>query len=226
MTIITGELSEWKKQLLAECEQAIRQLPEPGIIHLPESKGNEEPSLFGFYSELAALRNEHRSGNRKLSQVLGDFSNVLDNLGEKQASEPENQNRSADKPGNAKTAKALMDLLDRLDRIIAAGQTPLVEDNSFFPIFRRRPSPEKWIKQLESLEILRKHCAPLMELVGLEYRATEGERYDPRTMKAVSCPEGCDLNELIVTKEVVKGYWCNGENIRPAEVETDKADAT
>ena len=225
MNTLWKELPIWKTQLLAECEQAIRELPTPGLIELP-SANDDQPSLYDFYAELAVVRNEQRTGNRKLSEVLTDFSNVLTDIKERQS---DLQARAAepappvDSKADSKIAKALIDILDRVDRIIAASEEPIefARPSGIFGFLQATPvsQPNQWIKQRESLGILRKHFSPLMELVELEYRPVEGLPFDPQTMKAVSCPADGELSDFVVTKEVLKGYWWRNENIRPAEVE-------
>ena len=217
-TLVKSELPIWKQELLAECERAICELPDPPSIDLPDLQ-EDAPDLIGFHTELAMLRNEQRTGNRKLFEVLEDFSGVLNDVKSSQSKSKETPTATAgDQKTVGKVARQLIDLLDRLDRIIDASLTPLEVETGLLQLINRRPTPAQWQRQSESLDMLRQHFSPIMELIGLEYRSVVGDAYDPETMKAIDCPPGLDFDEMLVTKEMVKGYWCDGENIRIAEV--------
>lgn len=225
-TVTSPDDTFWRSKLLDQCQTAVAALDLSSVdFHAVTTP--DPPSLYDFFAELAALRNEQKRGNRKFSDVLSTFTSLLENMRDERdlastRNIEANQVPSQEK-GDRSLALSLIDLRDRLDRILTkAADSPMQVKVGFFG---KTSSPPAWEKHRESLDILSHHFQPVLAAAGLERIPTKGLPYDPREMKATSSPPGETLHYLHVVRETLPGYRWQGQCLRPAEVEVQTGNA-
>jgi len=211
----------WRSELLAHCESAVKNL-DFSTLDFAAVTQTDPPSLYNFFAELATLRNEQKRGNRKFSDVLSNFTSLLENMRddrEQAAQKSFDELKTSGEKVDRSLALGLIDLADRLDRILAnAAQSPIKVKVG---LFGKTSIPSAWQKHCESLEILSHHFQPVLAAAGIERIATTGLCYNPSEMKAVSAPANENLGSLHVIRELLPGYHWQGQCLRPAEVEVE-----
>ncbi|MCF6310871.1 MAG: nucleotide exchange factor GrpE [Verrucomicrobiales bacterium] len=209
----------WRHELLAQCEAAVKNL-DFSTLDLAAIQQADPPSLYDFFAELETLRNEQKRGNRKFSDVLSNFTSLLENMRDdrQQAAEKSMDDlKASGEKVDRSLALGLIDLRDRLDRILAnAAHAPMEVKVG---LFGKKITPSAWKTHCESLKILSQHFQPMLAAAGLERISTIGLCYNPSEMKAVSAPANENLGSLRVIRELLPGYHWQGQCLRPAEVE-------
>ena len=102
--------------------------------------------------------------------------------------------------GNENLLKALLPILDNLERAINHGKNG--EENS--PL-------------MAGLEMVRKEFAGILERFGVKAVPAVGESFDPEKHEAVSQQES-DLEANRIVSAVQNGYFYHGRLLRPAKV--------
>jgi len=208
----------WRNTLLARCETAIRDI-NFASVDFSAQEASDPPSFYEVFSEIVALRSEQKRGNRKFSDVLVNFTSVLESLQEESRKSLSLQGKATPAgEGSRSTALALIDLRDRLHRILAkANDEEMAVVTGLFK--KTSKVPGQWHTHSESLDIFSRYLNSVLDTAGLEQIATEGLLYDPKEMKAVSTPSAEALESLRVIAEISPGYRWQGQCLRPAEVE-------
>lgn len=227
----------WQESLRTQCAAAIDELAafagtggQPGAdgeLH-PEAgpRAVEPPSLYAFYEELLAVRNEMRHGNRKFAETFGRFGDVLDGMRQESGKLRERLARdSGDGAVSRGLALALVDICDRVDRLEAAAASQA--NNGWLA---RLKAEGRWQKQAEAIAFLRHHLQPVLAAAGVQRIPVQGQPFDPLWMKAVESPhqlpelEPADSSRpgrplaLVVEEELLPGYRMGDQCLRPAEV--------
>ena len=102
--------------------------------------------------------------------------------------------------GNESLLKALLPILDNLERAIDHGKNA----GNHSPL-------------LEGVEMIRKEFAGLLERFGVKPVPTEGEAFDPEKHEAISQEES-ELEANRVVSAVQNGYFYHDRLLRPAKV--------
>lgn len=97
---------------------------------------------------------------------------------------------------------ALLDVLDNLDRALAAARQPGGTVESL----------------LAGIEMIGRQFLAVLEAEGIEPIAALNQPFDPAIHEAVASWETPDVAEDTVTDEIRKGYMYRGEILRPARV--------
>lgn len=184
-------------------------------------------SLFSFFEELTALKNEIRIESRLIKQGLEHFEKTaerieqgnrkIDLLVENSSTESEVVSPSAEQP-------VLQGLLDLHDTVQASLQT-LLKSREAVPWFRRLGRCDNTILQsvsrgqkmsLERIVALLKECGAVpMDVAGC--------RFDPHTMRAVGTDSQAGLEDGVVSSEARTGFRLNnGEILRLADVRVNR----
>ncbi len=218
---------EWKQQLRARFEQVVAGLESPpeGWEELGEredEEGEEEPSLYRFYEELAALRNEYRKGNRRTAETFSQFGETLGGLDQEiRQLRRHLQTMTEKEPASDDFGRthglALVELGDRVRRLEAQLAAPPEVKEGFFS-----KTPASWLiawdNVREAAEILANHFKGLLDQLGLQPIKALGQPFDPTLMKAVAREESAEGAPNIVTEELADGYLYEGKPLRLAEV--------
>ena len=229
--------------LRAQCAAALDELAgyagtgaEP-VDEVPRAPGDaaEPPSLYAWFEELLALRNEIRRGNRKVAETFSRFGDVLEDMREDSARFRERLAAPSGGNGNAGggsgavsrgLALALIDVCDRIDRLRTAAASR-AEDGWL----ARLKAEGRWRRQAEAIAFLREHFQPVLAAAGLQRIHVLGKPFDPLWMKAVGAPAAAGRADpagpdsppggpatLVVRKELLPGYRMGDQCLRPAEV--------
>ncbi len=212
--------AEWKQRLLAQCAEAVAMLPEAPPVNAPPAPAEELPSLYAFFEELVALRNEVRKGNRKTSETFSKFGEVLDGMREdsgrlRERLGPSGRTEAASgTPRNL--ALAMVDVCDRTARLESAARS--LDGAGWLARLR---SHDDWQQQAGALSILSEHLRQLLVEAGVRrIEAGPGQAFNPLLMKAIGLDgPGPDEGEsLAVAEELLPGYCIGNQCLRPAEV--------
>lgn len=215
------DADEWREQLLAQCAEAIALLPDRPAADLPGEEIREElPSLYTYFQEVVALRNEVRKGNRRTAETFAKFGEVLEGMREDSGRLRERLGSTA-KSGEAvhpprKQALDLVDLCDRVARLEAVSQA--CRQHGWLARLR---AGDQWQQQAGALSILHDHLQHLLVEAGVHrIDAPPGQAFDPHQMKAVSRQGAAagDGQTLVVAEELLPGYRLGNYCLRPAEV--------
>lgn len=218
--------NNWKTQLMEHCYSAISELPDEDPVdgNLVDDTG-ELPSLYTFYSELLAMRNEVRKVNRRTAETFGDFGDVLDGMrsdGGKLREHLSAQSSAAERKSgiSRNLALSMVDLLDRVWRLEKISSAH--SQKGWSGIFSAKEYAEN---QSGAISILANHLQQLLEKSEVQaIRVRAGDVYDPLYMKAVNQPNSSngDSNEapsqLVIVEEHLAGYRMGEQCLRPAEV--------
>ena len=211
-------LEDWKTALRRDFEQwlaAIDAIPSAPAALAPA----EPPDLLSLHEQLAALGAESKRGNRRVAEVFSQWGDTLQRF-ETELTRLRTQLHESDAAklavGGLPRAHclALVELLDRLQRVQSAFATPTPtrwwERNARWRTV--------WATQHDALDIVVGHLETLLQQEGVERLPTLDEPFDPTTMVAVATESAPELPHHTVTEELQPGYRRNGELLRPAHV--------
>ncbi|CAN5125548.1 hypothetical protein BH23VER1_BH23VER1_05490 [soil metagenome] len=211
------EFHRWKAQIHHDFALWLDDLDSPPPE--PPDDSGETPDLYSFFEELAALRNESRTGNRRGTEVVSKLTESLsrceDQLGilaQHAASPPTNH-----EPLPRKYCLSLVELLDRMDRIASALERPPTPSRRWFAP-RADSLTTAWESLREGFAILRRHTTGLLRDAGISTIPATGEPFDPLKMIAVSAEHEPGVEPNQVLEEIQPGYQIDGEILRLAEV--------
>ena len=215
---------DWKSDLKQQCLIAIAQLPDEAVVYDESENVISPPSLYQFYEELLAMRNEVRKINRKTAGTFTRFGDVLEGMQTDSGKLREYLNKkSIAKESKSSisrnTALAMVDLLDRAHRLQKASVKH--RQKGWRGIFQTSQHEEK---QSGAISIFTDHLQKLLQDSKVEsIHVQPGDVFDPLRMKAVGKLAGSSdtqhvNSQLIVTQEVLPGYRMGDQCLRPAEV--------
>lgn len=214
----------------------------------PDTDGEEEIyeeeeetglSLETLHEELIATTTEARRGNRRMLDVLKNFGAVLDALSATANDTHKavralplaaaSQGAAADGSVPRDFAVMLVDLGDRLDRVIAGFARPPRGIRSWWPGARKSLAvwSEAWDMQADALAILRSHLEILLKQAGLERLEVVGKPFDPNTMSAIESAVDPEKPDHTVLAEILPGWRLadSGQLVRPAQVKVSRLTA-
>ena len=168
----------------------------------PETKAEEEQEcgpLEKLQTQLEEKTREAAENFDKWLRLMAEFENFKKRM----------QREKADliKFGNESLLKALLPVLDNLNRAIEHGKK--AEGNS--PL-------------LEGVEMVRKEFLTILERFGVTSVQAEGEMFDPEKHEAISQAES-HLESNRVISAVQDGYFFHDRLLRPARVIVSKGKA-
>lgn len=159
----------------------------------PEADG-QQPAEAPTGADLGALRAERDDLIQRLQRVSADYVNY-----QKRARRDVEQAREF---ANEQLIRALLTVLDDMERALAAARENHGEDD---PLFK-------------GMQLVHDNALRTLQAFGLEAIAAQDQPFDPELHRAVSqqptgsCPAGIVLNEL------QRGYRLKGRTIRPSSV--------
>lgn len=103
----------------------------------------------------------------------------------------------------ADAVKALLPVLDNLDRAVESGEKASTEESK---------------KMAEGMALVRKVAIESMEKIGVSEIPAAGESFDPELHNAVQHIEDKELGENMVAQVLQKGYRCGDQVIRHSVV--------
>lgn len=206
---------DWKNALRDAVEHwlaTVDALPEEADL---QSRPADDPDLHSLFEQLTVVAAESRRANRRTIDALGQWTTLLQGfdagLGDVRTAL---LTRNADAGLSREYALALVDLLDRLNRMDAA--------------FARQPREGwgwgwsawrlAWASQREALDIVREHLVTLLTRAGIEPVPALHSLFDPRIMTAVSAVPDHSRPHHTVIEELSPGYRRGAEILRPAQV--------
>ena len=191
--------------------------------YLEKADGEKEKiphklSLFSFYEELTALKNEIKIESRLIKQWLEHFARTTERI------EQENRNIDSKSSSSIADRQVLQGLFELHDSVRASLQT-LRKSKESVPWYRRWMRCDDTLLQsmsrgqkmsLERIVVLLKECGAVPMDVA-------GSRFDPHTMRAVGTDTLSGLEDGVVSSEVRTGFRLdNGEILRLADVRVNR----
>ena len=222
-----AELANWKETLRADFEAWLGELeevpaPEDALDEAPE----EAPDLYSFFEQLAGANAEARKANRRTAEAISQWGETLARFDSSLEPLRESVAQLAvaqPKAGEFSLAHclALVELLDRLQRIARAFRSPPPAKHSWL---RRRPSawPKAWDTQHQAFEIVLSHLEGLLKKEGVTRLEVLGQPFDPSHMTAVAAEPDAHCPAQTVLEELAPGYRRHGELLRPAQVKVSR----
>lgn len=187
------------EEITVKVEEPAKETPgETGKAKEPAEGGPKEPS------PLATLQTQVEEKTREAAE---NFDKWLRSVAELENFKKRTQKEKADllKFGNESLLKALLPVLDNLERAINHG----------------RKAEEK-SSLLEGVEITYKQFLNILERFGIKPISAAGEVFDPEKHEAIS-QEQSDQEPNRVISEVEKGYVYHDRLLRPSKVIVSKA---
>ena len=197
--------------------EAVAMLPESPPVDAPPAPAGEIPSLYAFFEEHVALRNEVRKGNRKTAETFSKFGEVLEGMREDSVRLRERLGPSETASGTPRNlALAMVDVCDRVARLESAARS--LDGAGWLTRLR---SHDDWNQQAAALSILSEHLQQLLGEAGIRrIDAAPGQAFNPLHMKAAGLdgPAPGEGESLVVAEELLPGYRIGEQCLRPAEV--------
>lgn len=201
----------------------------------PEEEENSGITLETLHEELIASTEENRRSNRRVLDVLKNFSGLLDAL-----SATSNDTHKAVRALPAITSATpsasndlppawcltLVEMADRIDRVTHGFARPPAMRQPWWPGARRQVQAwqEAWEMQADAVSILRSHLTATMQRAGLERLAVLDRAFDPNTMTAVESSVDPEKPDHTVLAEILPGWrnTASGQLIRAAQVRVSR----
>jgi molecular chaperone GrpE len=171
--------------------------PSSGSVNDSPSNGEEEKRVERDLSELLADVERERDEYLELARrTKADFENYRRRVAGEAA--------EAEKRGRAELARALIPVLDNLERALAA--------------IEPRHEEEPGSHFAEGVRLVREELAAVLKRSGVESFEPAGEPFDPHLHEAMMTrpAEGEDAGKVLEVLE--KGYRLDGQVLRPARV--------
>jgi hypothetical protein len=191
-------------------------------------------TLDALHDELIATSSESRRGNRRMLEVLKNFSSVLDALAatvndthKAVRAIPASSSRQAEGGDLPREwALALVELADRLGRVNEGFSRPPAAASSWWPGARNSLVAwnDAWAMQADALGILCGHLATLLKRADLSRLEVLGRPFDPNTMTAVESAVDPAKPDHTVLAELLPGWRhaATGQLLRPAHVRVSR----
>lgn len=212
--------------------------PPPDPIEEDEQEEEEpepepEVTLQELHEELSASTSEARRGNRRTLDVLKNFGAVLDALSatvndthKAVRTLPATSRAAASDELSRDWALALVEMSDRLGRVVDGFDRPPAATTSWWPPARNAAAAwrEAWSMQSDALSILHGHLESLLKRAGLARLVVVGRPFDPVTMTAVESVVDADSPDHTVLAELLPGWrhTTTDQLIRPAQVRVSR----
>ena len=214
----SAELEDWRAAMRSDFEEwlaSVDEIPDAEI----SQPAVEIPDLFSVHEELGALGAETKRGNRRVAEVFSQWGETMQRFEAEltrlrtRIHEADAAERAAGRLSRAHCL-ALVELLDRLQRVQASFANPLPAR------WWDRASRWRaiWATQHDALDIVVGHLETLLQQEGVERIATLDEPFAPATMIAVATVSDAERPHHTVTEEVLPGYRRQDELLRPAQV--------
>jgi molecular chaperone GrpE len=202
------------------------------------AEGDEAPlssggaDLYSLWSAMTALTQEVKLQGRS-------FKQLADLLSPEQREKEKEIAREVELRTRREMLEILLDLRDRLDRGLDSASAHLEEARR---TLAGRGPRRMWVRLsgqegrlrriLESASALEtgyrlslERLEDSLDRLGVQEIASEGERFDPESMKAVEVEEAEDVEEGTVLGVHRRGYSWKGAILRPAEVKVARGAA-
>jgi molecular chaperone GrpE len=166
---------------------------EPGVEGSPEEAVSGATAEESKRDEVEALQRERDEYLQLAQRTKADFENYRKRVARESA--------EAEARGRASLARALLPVLDNLERALAAAE----------PI-DRETAPNHLV---HGVKLVYEELAGVLRGAGIESYEPVGEEFDPDWHEAMMTRPGEDGRVLEV---VEKGYRLNGQVLRPARV--------
>ena len=163
----------------------------------PEKERREQTPLEKVHAELETKAKDAAERHDQLLRLGAEFENYKKRV--------QKENSDLIKFGNESLLKALLPILDNLERAIDHGKK--TKENG--PL-------------LQVVEIILRQFLTILERFGVKAVAARGESFDPEKHEAVSLAES-DQEPNRVISELEKGYLFHERLLRPAKVLVSKA---
>lgn len=200
-----GLEQDWKAGIKEDFESWLMDLEEPVIPENPDHV--DRMDLFTLLGEFASLRKEIRLQSREQAkniQGLKDFNGFVDktgrllNLMDEKISHLDAMEMGIQERAEEKTLKLFLDLRNSLKRGVESAQKSLKT-----PFFWRR---KKINSLVQGYSIALNKFDRALAILNTFPIVTEGEKFDPETMRAVERVVVKGMDPGIVRTEVVCGF--------------------
>ncbi|WP_457576884.1 nucleotide exchange factor GrpE [Desulfomarina sp.] len=209
-----------KEALVSEFRSYLDRLEQPF-----DTLSGSEPDLDILMRELTTLKNEIKIESRLIKRGLENF--------EHQAAARETEYQTVtgslqaleqqcfERCGRETMRPLIMDLLDLYDRLEAGCSAAKKTRETFRSrIFGGR---KRLLRSFASgQEMNLKRLVDILETCGVIAFKCVGEQFDPARMRAVAMDENPSLDDGMVSVELRKGFYWNGDVARYAEVKVNR----
>lgn len=186
----------------------------------------EPEDLVTLFSELSGLKNEVRIESRQIKGALDQFREAFTSLdgANQEMADMVRKMKEQEKERTQNILKpAIHGMIDLYERI-AAGLGHALPRRSF--VERLLPGPDRcrtWLaSHRQAQEMLLGRVLDLLRQYGVTAMECRGERFDPRSMKAVGFESDPGQPDGIVLRENRTGFVREGAALRAAEVIVNK----
>lgn len=199
-----------------------------------------DPGIRELHQEFIAATSEARRGDRRMFEILKNFGGMLEAISAT-ALDTHKAVRAlpaAAAQGSAGAdasslptdwALALVDLADRIDRILSGFDRPPESTGEWWPGTRKTAASwrEAWDMQAAAFSILHSHIQSLLSRAGLQRMDFIDKPFDPQTMTAVEAVVDPALPDHTVVGVLLPGWRCATSDrvIRPAQVKVSRKTA-
>ena len=178
-------------------EKASRDKEKAGGPSSTEKEKREQTSLEKVHAELEAKAKDAAERHDQLLRLGAEFENYKKRM--------QKEKSDAMKFGNESLLKAVLPILDNLERTIDHGK----KMNENGPL-------------LQGVEIILRQFLTILERFGVKPVAAMGESFDPEKHEAVAQAESDQEPDRVIS-ELEKGYRFHERLLRPAKVLVSKA---
>ncbi|MGC1951295.1 MAG: nucleotide exchange factor GrpE [Gammaproteobacteria bacterium] len=183
-----------------------------------------EDDTFSLFAELAALKNEIKREARQVKEALDEFKAAFDTLqASNQALNRELESRRAmEKELRQATLRPLLlQLLELRDRLEAGRELSApIKHSLLMRSFRKQGQRLEALREGQEMTLRR-----LDRILG-DYQVRPVEvmekPLDPNTMRVIEVERRLDQRHGMVTGELRRGFFWDGELLRVAEVKVNK----
>jgi molecular chaperone GrpE len=157
----------------------------------PRADGEKSPPKSSDQVGVEELRNELQNEHDRYVRTKADFENYRRRV--------ERDRDAASRQAKRELLRALVELADGFDRALAH-----VDE-----------APDS---VAEGLHAMQRHLMSLLEAEGVKSFESVGHTFDPTRHEAIATVPGGDGKPGTVVAETGRGYFWNGELLRPARV--------
>jgi molecular chaperone GrpE len=160
------------------------------MAETPAERGTTGTDVSALERRVAELEQAVAEEHQARLRALADFENFRRRV--------EREAGAARRSGRSDVLRPLLEILDNVERALAAGSTD--------PVF------------LRGVEAIREQLRRLLKGLGAEPIPGVGSAFDPRLHEAVGSVPAAALPPDTVMTEVRRGYLLDGEVLRPSQV--------
>ena len=212
---------DWKEKLFEDFSAWLAALPEkPSTekVTTGEPTTMDACDLFTLLSEFTALRQEIRIQNREQGKTLSTLTGFIEayqetsNLFKDRTRALSELEENIRKSSEKRTVLPFLEVRDALVRGLGA-TTAMAATKSFF-----RPAPKGIESVVEGYEMAIRRMDRALTSVNVMAVETVGNRFDPKTMKALDKRRVSGMEKGWVVEEMLTGFVCGQQVLRTAEV--------